>query len=225
MPAVDAVAIGQLDLSGMLAVLSAKIEATKVRRIVFDSLDVLLNLLPDLQAERREINRLHSWLLTHKLTTIVTAKLSQLEIPTRSEAGLLQFFPFIVDCVVALTHVVENEFSRRRVRVIKYRGTSFSENETPFDIGSQGLEVATVEPSMKSVPVSTERVSTGIPQLDQMLFGGLMRGSTTMITGSPGTAKTTLAGAFAEAAGKRGERVTYIALMSPARKSFETFHR
>jgi circadian clock protein KaiC len=55
--------------------------------------------------------------------------------------GALQYLPFIVDCVVALTHEVENGFSRRRVRVIKYRGSSFSENETPFIIGARGLEV------------------------------------------------------------------------------------
>jgi circadian clock protein KaiC len=165
--------------------------------------------MPSAGPARGEINRLHSWLLAHELTAVLTAKLDWLEKAAPMEDGALQYLPFIVDCVVALTHKVESGFSRRRVRVIKYRGSSFSENETPFVIGPRGLEVATANRPI--FPLPTEKVSTGIRQLDEMLYGGILRGSTMMITGNPGTAKTTLAGAFAEAAAKRSERTLYIA--------------
>src|SRR5580700_5572116 len=165
--------------------------------------------MPSAGPARGEIYRLHSWLLAHELTAVLTAKLDWLEKAAPMEDGALQYLPFIVDCVVALTHKVESGFSRRRVRVIKYRGSSFSENETPFVIGPRGLEVATANRPI--FPLPTEKVSTGIRQLDEMLYGGILRGSTMMITGNPGTAKTTLAGAFAEAAAKRGERTLYIA--------------
>jgi circadian clock protein KaiC len=211
MPVVGAVTIGEFDLSGMLAILSAKVQAMKVRRIVFDSLDVLLHLLPGAAARRREINRLHSWLLANELTAVITAKLDWLENPMPLEDGALQYLPFIVDCMVALTHGVEKGFSQRRVRVIKYRGSSFSENETPFTIGPRGLDIAISDQLIKSPPLTIEKISAGIPQLDKMLYGGIIRGSTTMITGNPGTAKTTLAGAFAEAATKHGERTVYVA--------------
>jgi circadian clock protein KaiC len=211
MPVAAAVTIGEFDLSGMLAILSAKVQANKVRRIVFDSLDVLLHLLPGILERRREINRLHSWLLAHELTAVITAKLDWLENAMPLEDGALQYLPFIVDCVVALTHEVESGFSQRRVRVIKYRGSSFSENETPFTIGPRGMDIASADRPIKSFPLATEKISSGIPQLDEMLYGGLIRGSTTMITGNPGTAKTTLAGAFAEAGAKRGERMLYVA--------------
>jgi circadian clock protein KaiC len=205
MPPPNAITIGEFDFEGMLAVLSAKVHAMKARRIVFDSLDVLLHLLPGVLVRRREINRLHSWLLDHKLT----AKLDWLEKTAPMEDGALQYLPFIVDCVVALTHDVHNGFSRRRVRIIKYRGSSFTENETPFIIGPHGIEVATTDRPISSLP--TEKISTGLRQLDEMLYGGIFRGSATMITGNPGTAKTTLSGAFAEAAAKRGERTLYVA--------------
>jgi circadian clock protein KaiC len=211
MPPADAVAIGEFDLSGALAVLSLKVREMKARRIVFDSLDVLLHLLPGVQERRREINRLHSWLQAGELTAVITAKLDWSKNAMHVEDGALQYLPFIVDCVVALTHDVENGYSRRRLRVIKYRGTSFSENDTPFIIGPRGMEVATVDPPIKSVLPPTDKVSTGIHALDEMLYGGIMRGSATMITGIPGTAKTTLSGAFAEAAAKRGERTVYVA--------------
>jgi circadian clock protein KaiC len=125
------------------------------------------------------------------------------------EDGALQYLPFIVDCVVALTHEVENGFSRRRVRIIKYRGSSFSENETPFTIGPHGIQVATADRTTSALP--TEKITTGVRQLDEMLYGGILRGSAMMITGNPGTAKTTLSAAFAEAAAKRGERTLYVA--------------
>ena len=73
------------------------------------------------------------------------------------EDGALQYLPFIVDCVVTLTHEVENGFSRRRVRIIKYRGSSFSENETPFIIGPRGMEMATTDRPIKSVSYSKRK--------------------------------------------------------------------
>jgi circadian clock protein KaiC len=209
MPPPNAVTIGEFDFEGMLAVLSAKVSAMKAQRIVFDSLDVLLHLLPGVLVRRREINRLHSWLLDHQLTAVITAKLDWLEKATTMEDGALQYLPFIVDCVVALSHEVENGISRRRVRIIKYRGSTFSENETPLTIGPRGLEVATADRPTSSLP--NEKITTGLRQLDEMLYGGILRGSATMITGNPGTAKTTLSGAFAEAAAKRGERTLYVA--------------
>jgi circadian clock protein KaiC len=207
----DAMTIGEFDLRGMLAMLSDQVQAVKARRIVFDSLDVLLQLLPGVQERQREINRLNSWLLASELTAVITAKFDWAEHTTLSENGAPQYLPFIVDCVVALRHEIENGFSRRRVRVIKYRGSGFAESEVPFVIGSRGLEVASTERPSTSLSLSTEKISTGLLQLDEMLYGGVFRGSTTMITGNPGTAKTTLSGAFAEAASKRDERTVYLA--------------
>ena len=172
MPVAGAVTIGEFDLGGMLAILESKVKAAGVRRIVFDSLDVLLHLLPDTQVRQREMQRLHSWLLANELTAIITAKTDWVGNPSSIENGPMQYLPFMVDCVISLTHLIESEFARRRVRIIKYRGTSFSENEVPFTIGYHGLEVAAGELPQKSFPASSERVSTGVLQLDQMLFGG-----------------------------------------------------
>jgi circadian clock protein KaiC len=59
-------------------------------------------------------------------------------------------------------------------------------------------------------PAFDDRVSSGIERLDNMLTGGYFRGSTVLVTGAPGTAKSTLAGAFAEASARRGERCLYV---------------
>jgi circadian clock protein KaiC len=209
-PTVDAVTVGDFDLSGTLAILLAKVQAMKASRIVFDSIDVLLRLLPGAMERRREIDRLHVWLLANGLTAIITAKLDWSEKALLFDDDAMQYLPFIVGCVVALTQKVEEDFSQRRVRVIKYRGSSYSENATALIIGPRGIEVATADEPAIDLPL-IEKVSTGILHLDEMLYGGIWRGSITMITGAPGTAKTTMGGAFAGAAAKRGERTLYVA--------------
>jgi circadian clock protein KaiC len=120
-----------------------------------------------------------------------------------------------VDCAVILNHSLVLGVSQRNLRVEKYRGSSFDENESPFLIGASGLEVAVARTVHQvSAKVTKERVSSGVKRLDTMLGGGYYRGASVLITGLPGTAKTTLSGAFAEAACRRGERTLFVSFDS-----------
>ena len=198
---------GDFDLSGILAAISAKAGEMRCKRIVFDGLDVLLNLLNDPVAERREIYRLHEWLLESGTTGIITAKA---ETGNGQLAERYSFMQFMVDCVVSLHHRLVDRVSLRGLRVLKYRGSGFSENEFPLIISSEGIEVATFGTTEMAHDVSNERISTGVERLDTMLDGGYYRVSSVLVTGAPGTAKTTLAGSFAAAACRRGEAVLYV---------------
>lgn len=198
---------GDFDLSGMLAGLSAKAGEMCCKRIVFDGIDVLLTLLNDPVAERREIFRLHEWLLESDTTGIITAKADASD---RLSSERYAFMQFMVDCVVQLHHRLSDRVSLRGLRVLKYRGSGFAENEFPLIISSSGMEVATFGVAELDHEVSAERVSTGVERLDTMLDGGYYRGSTALVTGAPGTAKTTLGGAFVEAACERGEQALYV---------------
>ncbi|MGO8854281.1 MAG: circadian clock protein KaiC [Steroidobacteraceae bacterium] len=209
-PMPDAVQSGDFDFSGMLAALELKTRTMKARRIVFDALDVVLALLPNAAAQRREVYRLHEWLLAHELTCLITLKadLDETSGISRQSFGFMQF---MVDCAVILNHCVVLGVSQRNLRVLKYRGSRFDENESPFLIGKAGLEVAvTSTPGRVGANVINERVSSGVERLDTMLGGGYYRGASVLITGLPGTAKTTLAGAFAEAACRRGEPTLFV---------------
>jgi len=215
-PTPDLVQSGGFDLSGMLASLEAKAREIKAKRIVFDAIDVVLALLNDPVAERREVYRLHQWLLARGFTGIITAKAGGYE-TNAANRPQLSFMQFMVDCSIALNHEVIQGVSQRNLRVVKYRGSSFEENESPFVIGSAGLEVAGLRYMGESrVKVSNERISTGVARLDTMLSGGYYRSSSVLITGFPGTSKTTLCGAFAEAACARGERSLYVSFDSDA---------
>jgi circadian clock protein KaiC len=215
----DMMQSGSFDLSGMLAILKAKAREIKAKRIVFDALDVVLALLNDPVAAQKEVYRLHEWLLASGMTAIITSKAGSRELHpvNQPHQGFMQF---MVDCAVILNHEVVKGVSQRSLRVVKYRGSAFAENESPFLIGTSGLEVAgarEVGLAEKLQPeMLTERISCGVARLDVMLGGGYYRGAGILITGVPGTAKSTLGGAFAESACKRGERTLYISFDSDA---------
>ncbi len=202
---------GDFDLGGLLAALDAKVEAMGARRIAFDALDVVLTLLADANAVRREVYRLHEWLLDRELTALITHKATYAD-----DAGPpFDFMTFMVDCAITLTHEVAYGISQRSLRVIKYRGSGFEENAAPFVIGDTGLEVAYARGHDHARhPVTDERVSSGLERLDNMLDGGYHRGAGILITGAPGTAKTTLCGTFAQAACRRGEATLLISFDS-----------
>ena len=209
-PTPDLIQSGTFDLGGMLAILGAKSKELKVRRIVFDAIDVLLALLPDEAARRREIYRLHEWLLTSGLTGLITAKAGGDDLHSLG-AQPFGFMQFMVDCAVVLNHRVELGVSQRNLRVQKYRGSTFDENESPFVIGKNGFDVAIARILGRTeAAVLNERITSGVKRLDTMLGGGYYRGASVLITGVPGTAKTTLSGAFAEAACRRGERTMFV---------------
>jgi circadian clock protein KaiC len=210
----DLIQSGSFDLGGMLAMLGAQATAMGARRIVFDALDILLALLPDAGSRRREVYRLHQWLISRELTAIITAKEGgdDASSTTQQPFGFMQF---MVDCSVVLNHRVVLGVSQRNLRVQKYRGSAFDENESPFVIGSTGFDVAvTRQLGTVDARVSNERVSSGVERLDTMLGGGYYRGASVLVTGFPGTAKTTLSGAFAEAACRRGERTLFVSFDS-----------
>ncbi len=198
---------GDFDLEGFLAAIGVKAKKMGARRIVFDSIDVLLTLLDSIPRERQEVHRLLEWLNENRLTGIITSKSEDGTNKTAERYGFLQF---MADCAVQLRQQTVDQVSQRDLRVIKYRGSAFAENAAPMVIGQAGIEVANISAQDRSFPVSRKRVSTGVDRLDAMLGGGYYRGASVLITGAPGTAKSTLSGSFLAAACRHGERALYV---------------
>lgn len=74
----------------------------------------------------------------------------------------------------------------------------------------QRIEIDPVHEISGGFKIYTTRISSGIEDLDAMLRGGYLRGSTTLLSGAPGTSKTTLASRFAQASCLRGEKCLYV---------------
>jgi circadian clock protein KaiC len=178
---------GTFDLAGMLSALEYRCRRLKARRIAFDGLDVLLDMIDDPSLMRREVYRLADWLAKHSLTAVITAR-------REGDDGALParyaFLPFLSDCVIVLQHRVVGRTALRELRILKCRGVAHSSNELPLVLSSAGIEIEAPRTTEMKHRVFSERISTGVDRLDTMLEGGYLRGTCTLISGAPGTSKT-----------------------------------
>ncbi|MBI5442653.1 MAG: circadian clock protein KaiC, partial [Deltaproteobacteria bacterium] len=197
---------GEYDLGGLFIRLGLAVDSIGAKRIVLDTVESLFSSLPNEFILRSELRRLFRWIKDRGLTAVITGEKGE---RTLTRHGLEEY---VSDCVVFLDHRTTEEISTRRLQIVKYRGALHGTNEYPFLIGENGISVLPVTSLNLDYPVSTERVSTGIPRLDHM-FGakGYYRGSSVLISGSAGTGKSTIAAKFAEASCRRGERCLYFA--------------
>jgi circadian clock protein KaiC len=196
---------GDYDLEGLFVRLQLAIETVGARRVVLDTIESLFSGLPNLAILRSELRRLFRWLKDRGQTVVLTGEKGE---GSLTRQGLEEY---VSDCVIFLDHRVIQQISTRRLRVVKYRGSIHGTNEYPFLIDEGGIAVLPVTSLGLEHEASTERVSSGIPRLDEMLGGeGYYRGSTVLASGTAGTGKTTLAAALVGSACGRGERCLFL---------------
>jgi circadian clock protein KaiC len=194
------------DLEGLFIRLGYAIDSIGARRVVLDTLEVLFGGLTNAGILRAELRRLFRWLKDRGVTAVITAE--------RGEGALTRqgLEEYVSDCVILLDHRVTDQLSTRRLRIVKYRGSLHGTNEYPFLIDERGIEVLPVTSLGLDHAASEERVSSGIPALDEMLEGkGYYRGSSILLSGKAGNGKTSLAAYFADATCRRGERCVVFA--------------
>ena len=197
---------GDYDLEGLFIRLQNAIKAVGAKRVLLDTVEAIFSGFKNIGILRAEIRRLFRWLKDRGMTTVVTAERGE---GTLTRHGLEEY---VSDCVVLLDHRISEQTSTRRMRIVKYRGTSHGSDEYPFLIDEQGMSVLPITSLELQHAASAERVSSGIGDLDDMLEGeGYFRGSSVLITGTAGTGKTTLATSFADATCRRGEKCLYVA--------------
>ena len=201
----QSVQTGEFNLEALMVRLAWAVEQIGAKRVAIDNVEALFIAFDRPALVRSELRRLFRWLKDHDLTTVITAERGE-DMLTRH--GMEEY---LSDCVVLLDHRVVHDVATRRMLVLKYRGSTHGRNEYPFLIGADGFEVLPITSIGLKQPVSSERVSTGVAVLDEMLGGeGVFRGSGVMISGTSGTGKTTIASCFADAACRRGESVLYF---------------
>ncbi|AHJ98332.1 circadian clock protein KaiC [Hymenobacter swuensis] len=204
---------GEYDLEGLFIRLGYAIDSIGAKRVVFDTIEALFSGFPNQAVLRSEIRRLFRWLKDKGVTTIITAE--------RGEGSLTRqgLEEYVSDCVILLDNRVIDQITTRRLRIVKYRGSTHGTNEYPYLITEDGISVVPVTSLKLAHEVSDEIVSSGVPALDDM-FGrrGFFQGSSVLITGTAGTAKTTLAAAFAAAICRQGKRCLFFAFEESPRQ-------
>ncbi|HWM90002.1 MAG TPA: circadian clock protein KaiC [Thermoanaerobaculia bacterium] len=197
---------GEYDLEGLFIRLGFAIDSIGAKRVVLDTLEVLFGGLQNEAILRSELRRLFRWLKDRGVTAVITGE--------RGEGSLTRhgLEEYVSDCVILLDHRVNDQLATRRLRVVKYRGSIHGTNEYPFLIDEDGIDVLPVTSLSLEHAATSQRISTGIPGLDQMLSGqGYFRGSSVLISGRAGTGKTSLSAHFVDAACRRGERCVFFA--------------
>jgi circadian clock protein KaiC len=203
---------GEYDLDGLFIRLGYAIDTIGAKRVVLDTIEALFSGFANEAVLRSEIRRLFRWLKDKGVTTIITAERGE---GTLTRQGLEEY---VSDCVILLDNRVIDQITTRRLRIVKYRGSTHGTNEYPYLISEDGISVLPVTSLKLQHTVSDEIISSGVPGLDEMFTRrGWYRGSSILLTGTAGTAKTTLAASFAAEACRRGERCLYFAFEeSPA---------
>ena len=210
---------GEYDLEGLFVRLGHAIDSIGAKRVVLDTMEVLFASLPNEAILRSELRRLFRWLKDKGVTAVITAERGR-ESLTRH--GLEEY---VSDCVIVLDHRVYDQIATRNLRVVKYRGALHGTNEFPFLIGSEGISVLPITSLGLNHRASSERIATGIPRLDSMLGGqGFFRGSSVLLTGTPGTGKTIVAANFAHAACRRGERALFFSFVESPDQIIRNMH-
>lgn len=198
---------GEYDLEGLFIRLASAIESIGAKRVVIDTMEVLFSGLGNTAILRAELRRLFRWLKEKGVTAIITGE--------RGESSLTRYGleEYVADCVLLLDHRVVENIATRRLRIVKYRGTSHGTSEYPFQIDAGGISILSVTSLGLKSEALTERVSSGIPQLDAMMGDrGYYRGSSVLVSGTAGAGKTSVAASFIHAAAARGERCIWFAL-------------
>lgn len=203
---------GDYDLEGIFIRLGFAIDSVKAKRVVIDTIETLFGGIENHAVLRSELRRLFEWLKEKGVTAIITGE--------RGDGALTRFGleEYVADCVILLDNRVQEQLSTRRLRIVKYRGSAHGTNEYPFIIDEQGITVMPITSAGLAHDASTERVTSGIPDLDKMLEGkGYYKGSSILISGMAGSGKSTTSAHFADAMCASGERCIYFAMEeSPA---------
>jgi len=210
---------GEYDLEGLFVRLNHAIDSIGAKRVVLDTLEALFAGLRNESILRAELRRLFRWLKVKGVTAVITAERGREQL---TRHGLEEY---VSDCVILLDHRINDQIATRHLRVVKYRGALHGTNEFPFLIGAEGLSVLPITSLALNHEVSSKRIATGIPRLDAMLGGkGFFRGSSILLTGTPGTGKTIVAANLAQAAARRGERVLFFSFEESPNQIIRNMH-
>ncbi|HUH71477.1 MAG TPA: circadian clock protein KaiC, partial [Mycobacterium sp.] len=195
---------GEFDFEPLFILLADSIERIGAKRVVLDTIEVLFGAFQEQAIVRAELRRLFYWLEERSVTAIVTGERGDNRL---TRHGIEEY---VSDCVIVLDQRVREHISTRILRVVKYRGSTHRTDEYPFLISAHGFVVLPATSVGLAYGASEERISTGVPRLDHMLGGGPFRGSTVLVSGGPGTGKTTLGAHLVDSACARGERALLV---------------
>lgn len=192
----------EAELGDTIKLIQDRVDKLQPRRLVFDSLSEMRLLAQDSLRYRRQILALKQYFAGRDITVLLVDDL------TASNGERDNHLHSLCHGVITLERLtLDFGAARRRLQVQKLRGVDFVAGYHDFMIRKGGLEVyPRLIAAAHHVPFKGEPVASGVKELDDLLAGGPLRGTSTLLTGPAGSGKTTISLAYLAAACKRGEK-------------------
>jgi circadian clock protein KaiC len=204
----------EFELFETLQMVFERVRQTKPTRVVFDSLSEIRLLAQSPLRYRRQILALKHFFAGQKCTVVLLDDLSSAE-------NDLQLHSIAHGVIMLEQLAIDYGAERRRLRVVKMRGIAFRGGYHDFTIKTGGLHIF---PRLVAAEhhrgFAKDIASSGSPELDQLLGGGLERGTNALLLGAAGVGKSSIAITFALAAAQRGEHAVFFAF-DEGRGTFE----
>ncbi|WP_296268923.1 ATPase domain-containing protein [Pseudomonas sp. UBA6562] len=194
----------ETELGDTIKLIERRVDQLKPRRLVFDSLSEMRLLAQDPLRYRRQVLALKQYFAGRDITVLLVDDL------TGFSGERDNHLHSLCHGVVTLERLtLDFGAARRRLQVQKLRGVDFIAGFHDFTIRKGGLEVyPRLIAATHHVPFDSEPVGSGVAELDNLLAGGPLRGTSTLVTGPAGSGKTTVALTYLSAACARGENCT-----------------
>lgn len=181
------------------------VETLKPKRVVLDAMTQLRYLATDPFQFRKQVLSFIRFLLEQGATVLFTSE--------GSKAAPDDDLQFMSDGVI---HLNSDAADGRTLNITKFRGSDFRRGFHSMQLTNKGMEVyPRLQPEVYKREFTTQAIPSGVPELDQLLHGGLERGTITIFTGSTGVGKTTLGIQFMKEAAGRGERSVVYTFEEP----------
>src|SRR3984893_15647388 len=189
----------EVELGDTTKAIVTKVEELNPKRVVIDSLSELRMLAQDPLRYRRQILAFKQYFAGKERTVLL------LDDRTNTDRDLQ--LQSIAHGVLALEHLPRDYgVKRRRLEVLKLRGSSFREGFHDYGIKKGGLSIyPRLVASEHKTRFALEQISSGIKERDALVGGGIDRGTSTLVMGPAGAGKSTIAAKYAFAAMERGE--------------------
>lgn len=202
-PYLEEEAVGGYDFGALLARIEHAIRTTGAKRIALDSLGSIFTRYTDAYTVRRELLRLANELNRLGVTAVMTIERAE----DYGPIGRFDIEEFVADNVLLLRNALDEESRRRTIEVLKMRGVNHLTGEFAFTIlPYDGIVAITLAGTELSADSTTQRITSGLAELDEMCSGGMFRDSVTLVSGATGTGKTLLVTEFIDGGASAGER-------------------
>lgn len=194
----------EVELGNTMSSLFAVVERVQPTRVVVDSLSDMRLLARDPLRYRRQILSLKQFFKGRGCTVLL--------LDDRTFEASDRQLHSIAHGVIRLEQLArEYGPSRRRLQVVKVRGTTYAEGQHDFVLRKGGLvPFPRLVATDHETDLTPKLLTSGIAGFDAMLGGGLMTGTTALLTGPAGAGKSLLAARYATSAAEAGETVTFL---------------